>query len=94
MAQASIAYAKGIQEEYANKGRAPNPAYKEGDFVWLSLRNVHTNRPNKKLDWKQAKYRITKKVSPLVFELNVPSRIYNQFHVSLLRPTASDPFPS
>ena len=48
MAQASIAWAKELQEENADRRRTPEPRYKEGDYVWLSLKNITTARPNKK----------------------------------------------
>lgn len=93
-AQASIAWAKEKQEEYTNRKRSPEPRYKEGDYVWLALKNISTARPNKKLDWKNAKYKVTKVVNPLVMELDTPPGIYNRFHVSLLHPASNNPFPS
>ena len=94
MAQASIAWAKELQEGNANRRRTPEPRYKEGDYVWLSLKNITTARPNKTLDWKNAKYRIQKVVNSLVMELDTPPGIHNRFHVSLLHPASENAFPS
>lgn len=39
----------------------------------------------KKLSWVNAKYRVTKVISPHVVELDVPSGIWPKFHVDLLK---------
>ena len=83
-----------MQKKQTNCKHTPEPRYKKGDYIWLSLRNISTARPNKKLDWKNAKYRIQKVVNPLVMELDTPPGIYNRFHVSLLHPASNNPFPS
>ncbi len=93
-AQAAIAIAQDRQQEYANKSKTPAPVYREGDLVWLNLKNVKTDRPCKKLDWLHAKYRVKKVVSSHSMELDVPQGIHPVFHVDLLRPTAGDPLPS
>ena len=49
-AQAVIAYAQDIQQQYANQHRQPAERLKAGDRVWLNLKNVTTDRPCKKLD--------------------------------------------
>jgi hypothetical protein len=46
-AQASAAYAQQEAERQANKQRSPAPTYKKDDKVWLGLRNITTDRPNK-----------------------------------------------
>ena len=93
-AQSSIATAQQLQEEYANRRRDPAPDYKVGDKVWLDLRNIHTDRPNKKLDAQYAKYTIMEKVGSRAYRLDTPPGIHPEFHTVLLRPTTSDPFPS
>ena len=93
-AQASAAYAQQEAERQANKQRSPAPTYKKDDKVWLSLRNITTDRPNKKLDWKNAKYTVLEVIGTHAVRLNTPPGIHPVFHVDLLRPAATDPFPS
>ena len=81
-------------EEQANKGRNPAPKFYVGDKVWLNLKNIQTPRPKKKLAWVNAKYKITKIISPHVVELDVPSKIWPRFHVDLVRRASEDPLPS
>ena len=49
-AQAAIAYAQDIQQQYANQHRQPAERLRAGDRVWLNLKNITTDRPCKKLD--------------------------------------------
>ena len=49
-AQAAIAYAQDIQQQYANRHRQPAERLRAGDRVWLNLKNITTNKPCKKLD--------------------------------------------
>jgi hypothetical protein len=39
-------------EHFANAIRKPAPRYQSGDKVWLSAKNIKTQRPSKKLDAK------------------------------------------
>jgi hypothetical protein len=89
-----MAIAQQQQEESTNKHRNQAVSYKVGDKVWLDLRNVKTDRKSKKLDSKNAKYTVTKVIGSHSFELDVPKGIHPVFHSKLLRPAASDPFPS
>ena len=60
----------------------------------MSLRNVRTDRPNKKLDNRSTKFTVIEVVSPLAYRLDTPPGIHNVFNVDLLRPAADDPLPS
>jgi len=90
-----MAYAQQVQENQANKTRSPAPTYCVGDKVWLNLKNFkRPGQTTKKFDWKNAKYTVTKVVSPYAVRLNVPGSKFPTFHVDQLRPAASDPLPS
>ena len=93
-AEAAITVAQQTQEQHANRHRQPAAQFKVGDKVWLNLKNVKTDRPSKTLDWRHAKYTITKVISSHAYELDVPPGIWNRFHVTLLHPAATDPLPS
>ncbi|KAI0992598.1 hypothetical protein K3495_g15587 [Podosphaera aphanis] len=93
-AAAAMAVAQQTMEEQANRKRVPAPVFKIGDRVWLNLKNIKTPQPKKKLAWINAKYKVTKVISPHVVQLDVPSKIWPQFHVELLRKASEDPLPS
>lgn len=93
-AQAAMASAQQRMESSANKNRQPQELFKVGDHVWLNLKNISTPQLSKKLSWINAKYRITKIISPHVVELDVPSKIWPRFHVDLLKRDPHDPLPS
>jgi transposase InsO family protein len=93
-AQAALTLAQQQQEKHANKHRQPSPQFKVGDRVWLSLKNLRTLRPSKKLDWKQAPFTVTEVIGSHACRLDTPPGIHNVFHVCLLRPAATDPWPN
>ncbi|KAI1506846.1 Pol protein [Pyrenophora tritici-repentis] len=93
-AQAAIAMTQEKQQHQANKTRTAAPQYKEGDWVFLNLRNVKTTRPSKKLDWLHGKYKVLKQVNSHSYKLDVPGKIHPVFHVDLLRYAPDDSFPS
>jgi hypothetical protein len=85
-----MAKAQQDQELQANRSWNVAPAYK----VYLSLRNIRTDRPSKKLDNRLAKYTITKVIGLSSYRLDTPPRIHNVFYIDLLRSAVDDPLPS
>jgi hypothetical protein len=95
IAQTTMAEAQQEQERQANRHRHEQPKLQVNDKVWLSYRKQLSNgRPNKKLDWKNAKYTVTEVINSHSVRLNTPPGIHNVFHVDRLRLASSDPFPS
>ena len=88
-----MAAAKHEAEESANKHRGAAERFEVGDKVWLSLTNLRTPRPSRKLDWLHHKYTVTKVVSSNAVELDVPREVHRVFNVDLLRRAATDPLP-
>ena len=64
------------------------------DRVWLNLKNVITDRPRKKLDWKNGKYTVLEVISNHSYRLDTPPGIHNVFHISLLKRAADNLFSS
>jgi hypothetical protein len=92
-AQAAMAAAQEAQEKAANRGRTQAPAYQVGDKVWLSLENISTDRPSKKLDAKYAKYTVTEVIGSHNYRLDTPPGIHSVFHTRLLKPAQTNPLP-
>ena len=92
-AQASMAAAQEAQEHGTNRRRNQAPSYQVGDKVWLSLENIKTDRPSKKLDARYAKYTVLEVVGSHSYRLDTPSGVHNVFHARLLRPASSSPLP-
>ena len=86
MAEASMAAAQDKQESAANRKRDQAPAYRVGDKVWLSLENIATERPSKKLDQRYAKYTVQEVCGSHTYRLDVPPGRHNVFPTRLLRP--------
>ncbi|OWT42324.1 retrovirus polyprotein [Pochonia chlamydosporia 170] len=89
--------AQASQEKFANANRSPAPAYRVGDLVLLSTRNINSARPIPKLDHKFiGPFRIERVLSSHTYQLKLPhelSSIHNSFHTNLLRPLPNDPLP-
>jgi hypothetical protein len=93
-AQASMATAQQTQEDQANRTRQQAPRFKKGDKVWLSLKNIRTKRPSKKLDVRNAKYTVLEVIGSHACRLDTPPGVHNVFNVRLLKLVATDPLPS
>lgn len=80
-------------EDYANKTRSDAPLYKEGDKVWVSTKNMKTNRPMKKGDDKwDGPYKVLKVYKrACLLQLPANFKIFPVFHNSLLRPLHRSP---
>ena len=92
---AEIAKSQQTQMKAANKRRKASPKYAVEDLVWLSTKNIHTERPSKKLDHKKiGPYKVTELVgSSYRLELPESMKIHDVFHPSLLRLAAKNPLP-
>ena len=62
--------------------------------MWLDLRNYSTNHPSKKLDVKNAQFKVTQVVSPQAYWLDTSGNIHNIFHISFLHLVANNPLLS
>jgi transposase InsO family protein len=82
-----IKLAQENHEHYYNKKMLLPPKLNPGDKVWLSARNIKTNRPSKKLDHRNlGPFTIIEPVGSRSFRLDLPPsmKIHNVFHVNLL----------
>jgi len=94
--QTEMRYSQDQQEEGANSRRLPAPRLEVGDEVWLLARNIRTERPARKLDWKRlGRFKVLEKVGSYAYRLELPAtmKVHPVFHVSLLEPAATDPLP-
>jgi hypothetical protein len=89
----TLANAQKIQKKYADKKRKDSPEYKIDDMVWLSTKNIKTERPSRKLDHKWIGPYKVKKILKGACQLDLPSsmKIHDTFHTSLLRSAPNDP---
>lgn len=78
-----------MKNNYDSK-RVEGPTLQEGDPVYLFSRNLHTNRPSRKLDFKKlGPFSVKRKVATSNYELDLPASMKVRtkvFHVSLLEP--------
>jgi hypothetical protein len=90
-AKTSLQQAQNRQTQYANMSRR-DVTFAEGDQVMVSTANLKKwDRAPKLLPKYIGPYKITKVVSPVAYELELPSnmRIHNTFHISKLKPYQS-----
>lgn len=91
-----MTFAQAIQEDYANRKRIPAPNYKVGDYVFVDAKNLRSERPSKKLDFKSyGPCRIDRIIGSYAYRLSLPpdSNAHPVFHVNKLRLGPDDPLP-
>ena len=77
---------KNMKKQFDKKRRNPQEL-KVGEHVWLENKNIHLNRPSKKLDNKRYRpFKISKDIGSEAFELELPEgwMIHNVFNKDLL----------
>ena len=63
---------KSMKKQFDKKMRNPQ-GWKVGDNMWLENKNIHPNRPSKKLDNKRyGSFRISKDIGLEAFQLELP----------------------
>ncbi|KAH7461789.1 hypothetical protein FOMA001_g18899 [Fusarium oxysporum f. sp. matthiolae] len=81
---------KRMQKHYDPK-RLKGPTFKEGDMVYLSTKNIKTDRPSHKLDYKYlGPVKIKRKTGEDRYELDLPPNIrcHPIYHISMLESAA------
>jgi len=84
-AQMTMTVIQQIQKKMMNQKRQQSYDFKKEDKVWLNLKNIHTDCLCKKLNVKNVKYIIVKKINSHFFCLNTLLGIYNVFHSVMLQ---------
>jgi len=77
---------KSMKKQFDKKRRNPQ-GFKVSDNVWLEDKNIHLNRPSKKLDNKRYRpFKISKNIGSGVFQLELLEgwMIHNVFNEDLL----------
>jgi hypothetical protein len=78
-------------KNYYDPKRLKGPTFSEGDMVYLATKNIKTDRPTHKLDYKFiGPYKVLQKISENNYKLDLPPkvRLHPIFHVSLLESAA------
>ena len=96
-AKAALESAAWDMAQYYDRCRSPAPTYLVGDKVWLSSKNIVTDRPAAKLaDKWLGPYPIALVISRSAIRLQLPKsmKIHPVFNVSTVRPYKPDPIAS
>ena len=75
-----------MKKQFDKKRRNPQEL-QEGENIWLEAKNIHSNRPSKKLDQKRyGPFKILKMIGQGAFQLKLPKgqMIHNMFNEDLL----------
>lgn len=95
--RSNIAWAQAKQAEYANTGRLPAPAFREGDRVMLDCRYIRTTRPSHSLDYNnRGPFPIVEVIDNMAYRVQLPDDmrgIHDVFHPWLLHLYDEQPLP-
>ena len=89
----AIIHSNNKTETKMNSKKKMAPQLKEGDKMYLFIKNFKTKRPRKKLDHvKIGPFLIRKVKGPFDYELNLPAdaEVFPIFNISLLKPASPD----
>ena len=90
MLRDELEFVRGRMKEYYDKHRLEGPCLERGDKVYLISRNIRTNRPSKKLDFKKiGPFRVDERISDNNYRLSLLATMRLRtyvFHISLLEP--------
>lgn len=86
-AAAAMATSQQLMEDHANRSRNPAPAFRVGDKVWLSLKNIQTPQPKKKACMGQFKVQDNKSSITSCYGIRCPLR--NPSEIPCTAPTKS-----
>jgi hypothetical protein len=92
----NIAEVNKLYAKSYDKRRLVHPPYRKGDQVMLSMENIRTLRPMKKLDLRQSgPFTIIATIGTHAYRLQLPNtmKVHNVFHASLLRPYTTASYP-
>jgi len=86
-----LTQAQNQQKKSYDKWQRTEEALKEGDLVWISSRDLSTDRPCPKLEaLRFGPFKVTEVLGPLTYKLQLPDhwRVNNVFHRSKLTAVA------
>jgi hypothetical protein len=89
-----LRWSQELQKHHADNSRQPAPRIIAGDYVLISTKNIHTERPNKSLDAKfLGPYKVKRVINDYSYEIDLPHgmRIFPVFHPWLLQLYEGDP---
>jgi hypothetical protein len=90
-----MAFSQAVMISQTDRNRLSTPILQPGDKVWLFTRNLKTRRLSKKLDWKNiGPFEIIESIGTRAYRLAFPEtmKIYDVFHVNLLKSVSTDLF--
>ena len=97
---AALAESKRLKKEQYDKHVAKERPYAIGDHVWVSAKNLKSERPMKKLDaLRYGPFKIMKRIGPSAYKLQIPPtwkqrNVHDVFNESLLTPFIGPAFPN
>jgi hypothetical protein len=90
MLRDELEFVRGRMKEHYDKNRLEGPRLERGDKVYLNSRNLRTNRPSRKLDFKKlGPFKIEERISENNYQIALPTTMRvrtNVFHIALLEP--------